>query len=135
MASGGGGGGSKRCPKKQPSPEELADEVAKLRLENKKLKTKLKEQVGGEDVVLTQAAKEAMITSVASGLTRVASKNIEDRVRKETASVTTKNEFEEKIKNLNFRVHLSYADLGGRASSDTSKARTRGRSRHRSEKE
>ncbi|UTM04753.1 virion protein G52 [Equid gammaherpesvirus 2] len=135
MAS-GGGGGSKRCPKKQPTPEELAEQVAKLKLENKALKTKLKEQLGEEDVVLTHAGKEAMVASVVSTLTRVAAKHIEDRVRKETANATTKSQFEDTIKNLSMRVPLSFADLGGRASSDSSKAsKPRGRSKHRAEKQ
>ncbi|AAC13840.1 virion protein G52 [Equid gammaherpesvirus 2] len=135
MAS-GGGGGSKRCPKKQPTPEELAEELVKLRMENKALKSKLKEHVGDDDVVLTQAAKEAMVGSVVSGLTRSAAKQIEERIRKETLKATTKNEFEEVIKTLSFRVSLSYADLGGRASSDSSKAsKPRGRSKHRAEKQ
>lgn len=135
MAS-GGGGGSKRCPKKQPTPEELAEQVAKLKLENKALKSKLKEHVGEDDVVLTHAAKEAMVSAVVSSLTRAAAKHIEERVRKETANATTKSQFEDIIKNLSMRVPLSYADLGGRASSDSSKAsKPRGRSKHRAEKQ
>lgn len=105
-------------------------------MENKALKSKLKEHVGDDDVVLTQAAKEAMVGSVVSGLTRSAAKQIEERIRKETLKATTKNEFEEVIKTLSFRVSLSYADLGGRASSDSSKAsKPRGRSKHRAEKQ
>ncbi|UTM04832.1 virion protein G52 [Equid gammaherpesvirus 2] len=135
MAS-GGGGGSKRCPKKQPTPEELAEQVARLKLENKALKTKLKEHVGEDDVVLTQAAKEAMVGSVVSILTRSAARQIEERIRKETSKATTKNQFEDIIKELSFRISLSYADVGGRASSESSKAsKPRGRSKHRAEKQ
>lgn len=147
MASGGGG---KRGSKKAPTAEELAAELTKLKLENKQLKSKLKEHHGEDNPILTATAKHALVSNLVSGLTRVAAKKIEERVVKATAKATTKRELEESVKELSMRISLSVADLGERSTSGTDKetaasestlktsppqTRARSKSRGRSKKE
>nr|BEG23126.1 homolog of EHV2 ORF52 virion protein G52 [Macronycteris gammaherpesvirus 1] len=127
MASKGSGN---RGPKKPPTPEELANELARLRMENKQLRSKLQGH-NTEDTVLTPTMKEAMITSATSNLTRQAATQIEEKVRKATAKVTLKSEMEDTLKLLSFKVSVSMTDMGGR-SSESSQPKSRSRSKSKS---
>lgn len=136
MASGGG----KRGSKKTLNPSDLASELSKLKLENQKLKTKLKQHLEEGDEILTPTAKQAMITNISSSLTRLAAKKIEERVVDATKGATTKKEMEAAMASLSMRLSLSTADLGERSSgssrekpgaSSTSVPKTRARSKSR----
>nr|BEG23047.1 homolog of EHV2 ORF52 virion protein G52 [Macronycteris gammaherpesvirus 1] len=127
MASKGSGN---RGTKKTPTPEELANELARLKMENKQLRSKLQGHNAG-DTVLTPTMKEAMITSATSNLTRQAATQIEEKVRKATAKLTLKSEMEDTLKQLSFKVSVSMTDMGGR-SSESSQPKSRSRSKSKS---
>ncbi|UNP64470.1 hypothetical protein [Saguinine gammaherpesvirus 1] len=122
---------------KEVTVEDLSTKLAKLELENKRLRQRLKSTAGPEpspeEQLLTPSQKESMISAATSSLVAVAARKVEAKVRAKTSKALTRGEMTTALQGMTLRLDLSMEEAqsrGAAVGSSTKEAR-RGRATSR----
>nr|WIM51666.1 MAG: tegument protein [Peromyscus leucopus gammaherpesvirus] len=128
---------------KEPTMEDLSLKLAKLELENKKLRQRLKSTAGPEpspeEQLLTPSQKESMLSAATATLMAVAAKKIEAKVRAKTSKALTRGEVTSALQALTMRIDLSMEEAqsrgasGGANTKDARRGRATSRTRNNNE--